>query len=174
MTTWQLWLAGLHYFTKWLLVLTNTAVTVLATCHTRAQLKQSFFAYLITNRISGEILFSNMHPSVTISFHFLIHTSFHISFWWFHIHTPAFMTCERYFTLPQQAGDVEDDADDIGNSFVLDFEHKQSWETRYCFQWDNSQARHGQNNYHTRMPSPPHTHRLSLTPAWTYLHLGEW
>jgi len=36
------------------------------------------------------------------------------------------MTCERYFTLPQQAGDVEDDADDIGNSFVLDFEHKQS------------------------------------------------
>ena len=40
------------------------------------------------------------------------------------------MICERYFILPQQAGDVEDDgeddANDIGNSFVLDFEHKQS------------------------------------------------
>ena len=32
-------------------------------------------------------LFSDMHPSNTISFHSLIHSSFHSSFGWFHIHT---------------------------------------------------------------------------------------
>lgn len=47
----------------------------------------SSHSLFFTKHIIVGLLFRNMHPSITISFHSLIHTSFHNSFWRFHIYT---------------------------------------------------------------------------------------
>ena len=44
------------------------------------------YSLFFTKHIVG-LLFRNMHPSMTISFHSLVHTSFHNSFWRSHIYT---------------------------------------------------------------------------------------